>query len=389
MVRRRRRRSTFSRARWLIVCLAIVVIGLGLATWYLVKVRGVQLQEDQVELGTRIAELAARRGADNDDIRGDDPIRKVEGVFVRSWYLTLPSHEAAAALVGDIEAEINSRGLNLAVVEPDQADLVRLNLDLGIEVFDLHLRVAARKAVQPVATPRPRPTATPRPSPAPGQRGRLAILLDDAGQQLDLIAVASALPETVAVSVLPFLPSSAAAAGEMHRSGHEVWLHLPMEPAEYPARNPGPGAVLVSMPEEEIRTTVRAALNNVPHVVGVNNHMGSRATTDLRTMTWVMQEISARDLSFIDSRTIIDTVAEDAARSQGIPTGRRHIFLDNQRNRAAISKQLAEAVYRARVEGEIIAIGHMVEVTVQTLRDELPGISDRGVDLVPPSTLLR
>jgi polysaccharide deacetylase 2 family uncharacterized protein YibQ len=389
MARRRRRRSTFSRARWLIVCLAIVVIGLGLATWYLLRVRGVHLEEDQVELGTRIAEMAARRGAAEANLRADDPIRKIDGVFVRSWYLTLPSHEAAAALVGDIENEIKSRGLRLAVVEPDQADLVRLNLDLGIEVFDLHLRVATKKGVQAAVTPRPRPTATPRPSPAPGQRGRLAILLDDAGQQLDLIAVASALPEAVAVSVLPFLPSSAAAAGGMHRSGHEVWLHLPMEPAEYPARNPGPGAVLVSMSEEEVRTTVRAALNNVPFVVGVNNHMGSRATTDLRTMTWVMQEISVRNLSFIDSRTIIGTVAEDAARSQGIPTGRRHIFLDNHRNRAAISSQLNEAIYRARIEGEIIAIGHMVEVTVQTLRDELPGISNRGINLVPPSTLIR
>jgi hypothetical protein len=284
MVRRRRRRSTFSRARWLVVCLAIVVVGLVLATWYLVRVRG-QLQQDQVELGTRITELAARRGAGDDDIRPDDPIRKVDGVFIRSWYLTLPSHEAAAALVGDIETEIKSRGLHLAVVEPDQADLVRLNLDLGIEVYDLHLRVAVRKAVKPVATPRPRPTATPRPSPAPGQRGRLAILLDDAGQQLELISMASGLPEAVAVSVLPFLPSSTSAAAEMHRGGHEVWLHLPMEPAEYPTRNPGPGALLVSMSEGEIRTTVRAALNNVPHVVGVNNHMGSRATTDLRTMT--------------------------------------------------------------------------------------------------------
>jgi polysaccharide deacetylase 2 family uncharacterized protein YibQ len=102
-----------------------------------------------------------------------------------------------------------------------------------------------------------------------------------------------------------------------------------------------------------------------------------------------MQEISARDLCFIDSRTVTATVAEEAARSQGVPTGRRHIFLDNQRNRTAIRSQLAEAIYRARTEGEIIAIGHMVEVTVTTLRDELPGISDRGIDLVPPSTLLR
>jgi polysaccharide deacetylase 2 family uncharacterized protein YibQ len=191
----------------------------------------------------------------------------------------------------------------------------------------------------------------------------------------------------VAVSILPFLPESSSSAAVLKRGGHEVWLHLPMEPTDR-ASNPGPGAVLVTMDEAEIRRTVRSAINSVPHIVGVNNHMGSRATADLRTMTWVMQEISARDLGFLDSRTTVDTVAEEAARAQGVPTGRRHVFLDNSRSRQAIQSQLAEAVYRARMEGEAIAIGHLVEATVAVLEQELPQLAPRGADLVPPSELL-
>jgi polysaccharide deacetylase 2 family uncharacterized protein YibQ len=389
MAKKRRRKAKGARARRLVVALAITIIVLGLAAWYLLQVSG--LLQPAVELGDRLTELAGKHGAHGPDLRPDDPIRKRDGIFVRTWYITLPDDMAVAALVGDLEAEVSSRDTRLAVVEPEGGDLVRLNIDLGIEVFDLHLRVAEQKGAgrQPVApTPAPSPTATPRPSPAPWQHGLLAIILDDAGQRLDLVPEVAALPEAVAVSVLPFLPHSSATAGDLHRSGHEVWLHLPMEPAGYPGNNPGPGAVLVAMSESDIRMTVRSALNNVPHVIGVNNHMGSRATADLRTMTWVMQEISARDLCFIDSRTAVGTVAEDAARSQGVPTGRRHIFLDNTRTRKAIRRQLDEAIYRARTEGRIIAIGHMVEETVRTLQAELPGISERGVDLVPPTRLL-
>jgi polysaccharide deacetylase 2 family uncharacterized protein YibQ len=64
------------------------------------------------------------------------------------------------------------------------------------------------------------------------------------------------------------------------------------------------------------------------------------------------------------------------------------VFLDNDRSEDAIERQLEEAVYRARMEGDIIAIGHLTEVTVKVLERELPGLSERGADLVAPLDLL-
>jgi polysaccharide deacetylase 2 family uncharacterized protein YibQ len=106
-------------------------------------------------------------------------------------------------------------------------------------------------------------------------------------------------------------------------------------------------------------------------------------------MTWIMQELKSRDMAFIDSRTTVHTVAEDAARGQGVKVNRRHVFLDNQRDPASIRSQLDEAVYRCRMEGEIIAIGHLDHVTLEVLSEELPGIAARGADLVKPSELVR
>ncbi len=344
----------------------------------------------EADFGDRIRALAERRGARPSGIDADDPIRKIDGVFVRHWAISLPAG-SVRGLADDLEAETASWQGRFERRPVRHGDAAHLRISLGSEAFDIRLVAVPRRAPRRrgVATPLPA-TPGPRPTPtlSPARRGKLAILLDDAGQSMELVPAAAALPEAVGVAVLPFLPHSVDTAAELHRTGHEIWLHLPMEPNGYPRRNPGPGAVLTSMSEEDVRRTVRSALNNVPFIVGVNNHMGSKATANLRVMTWVMQEISARGLRFIDSRTTAATVAEEAARAQGIRTGRRKVFLDNSSSEAAIERQLSEAIYRARREGSLIAIGHLHAPTLRVLERELPGISSRGIDLVPPSKLV-
>ncbi len=394
MTRSNRKRSKSSRQHrdWLLLAaFGFAVVILGAIGWRILKP---QERGPDADFGPRLYELASKRGADLDDISADRPIRKLDGVFVRSWQIAVPSRTELEALIGDLIREVDSWRGSIPESPVIRGETATLRIDFEAEAFDLQLVVSEPTRVveiPPTAVPAasPVPTAKPKPVPSPGARGRLAIMLDDAGQNTDLLAVAVDLDRRVAVAVLPFLPESSRVAAEMHRTGHEVWLHLPMEPQGYPENDPGPGTVFVEMSDDEIRTTVHAALNNVPHVVGVNNHMGSRATADLRTMTWIMQELRAREMAFIDSRTTRHTVAEEAARAQGVKTNRRHVFLDNERSPEAIRRQLAEAVYRCRLEGEAIAIGHLDPVTVGVLQEELPKLVDRGADLVPPSALVR
>jgi len=390
--RRKRSRRSRSASDWIApVAIAVALAAVAALLWI---VLGPSSPAPAPEFGAVLYELAATRGADPEHVSADQPIRKIDGVFVRSWQIAVPNRSAMVALEEDIVGAAASRGAEITRPAEQTGDTERMRIDLGVEAFDVLLVVAEPQRVVevlPTATPTPRvePTATPRPRPAPDARGHLAILLDDAGQSTDLLAAAVGLPDPVAVAVLPFLPHSAEIADAMHQGGHEVWLHLPMEPERYPDSDPGPGAVFVSMTDSEIRATVHAAVNSVPHVVGVNNHMGSRATADLRVMTWVMQELHARDLAFIDSRTTPNTVAEETARTLGVPSNRRHVFLDNQRAAASIRKQLAEAVELCRLDGEAIAIGHLDPVTVQVLAEELPGLAKRKADLVRPSALVR
>ena len=384
----RRKKALGSSSPWMILAVVVALVMLAAVLWYLS--RGGDAGE-RVALESRLVDLAAERGVGAEGIAADDSIRKVDGIFVRTWRFEFPNRAARDGFLGDLELESAARKTELTVADDLSSEVVRLRLGLETEAFDLHLGLAeAIPAVPPTAAPpMPKPSPTPRPRPAPDARGRLAILLDDAGQKLDLVQAAAALPKEIGFAVLPFLPKSGESAEALHGAGHEIWLHLPMEPQTYPADNPGPGAIMMSMSTTELRSAVHAAIDNIPHAVGVNNHMGSKVTSDLKTMTWIMQELKARDLAFIDSRTTSRTVAEVAAAGLGVPANRRHVFLDNERDPASIRRQLAEAVLRCRMEGEIIAIGHLDPVTIEVLTQELPGISKRGADLVRPSALVK
>src|SRR5690606_34427058 len=132
--------------------------------------------------------------------------------------------------------------------------------------------------------------------------------------------------------------------------GHELMLHLPMEP-EGAVTDPGPNALLLDLPPEELRRRLVVSLNRFDGYVGLNNHMGSRFTADRPAMELVLGEVKARGLLFLDSRTTDRSVGDRVADEMGVPRARRDVFLDNDRDPAAIRRQLALAEERALGNG--------------------------------------
>ena len=185
-------------------------------------------------------------------------------------------------------------------------------------------------------------------------------------------------------SILPNAVHAHDFAETLHRNGFEVLCHLPMEPLGYPRTSPGPNAVLTSMSNDEITRTTRDDIAGVPYAMGVNNHMGSRATTDTRVMTTVLSAMP-KGLYFIDSRTGPGSVAEKIAREMKIPTASRQVFLDDVQREGAVRQQLDQLAAAAEERGVAIGIGHMYDVTVRVLTSEMPNLRSRGFRLVRAS----
>ena len=112
--------------------------------------------------------------------------------------------------------------------------------------------------------------------------------------------------------------------------------------------------------------------------MGLNNHQGSKATADKRIMNIVSNVLKRHGKYFVDSRTTSQTVAEDIMRTRGVPTARRHVFLDNDDDINKIREQLYKLVDNAEAKGSAIGIGHAKKLTLQVLRDEIPKLKKNG-----------
>ena len=233
---------------------------------------------------------------------------------------------------------------------------------------------APRKPAPPARKSEAEPPQPKPPQPAPSLP-RLAVVIDDLGYAPpELVTRLCSLPVPFSVAVLPYLEHTRASADIAHRLGKEVMLHLPMEPIGFPGpgRDPGVNAVLFNLPEAEVRRRVRMALDEVPHRAGANNHMGSRITPDRTRMAWILQELKARRLFFVDSRTEKDTVAYEVARELGVPAAQRRVFLDDDKAFPEMEKQWDRALKLAEKDGAAVIIGHIYPETVAALEKLVP-----------------
>lgn len=215
----------------------------------------------------------------------------------------------------------------------------------------------------------------------------VAVVIDDVGLDRPRSKRAWELPGPLTLSFLPYAKDLREQAKVARGKGHELMLHLPMEPN---GRNdPGPNALLVSLNDTELRQRTNAALDSFDGFAGVNNHMGSRFTAFRPGMETVLRQLKGRGLMFLDSRTSAQSVGDQLAHEMGVPSIVRHVFLDDEETLDAVRKKLAEAEAIARRQGFVVVIGHPHEATLQALGEWLPGVQGKGLALAPATAVLR
>ncbi|HZS82668.1 MAG TPA: divergent polysaccharide deacetylase family protein [Stellaceae bacterium] len=248
---------------------------------------------------------------------------------------------------------------------------------------------------RPSAPPRPRPaTGTPtwlrnaRPFVGAGAAPAVAIVIDDLGLDQARTSQAVALPGEVTLAFMTYGDRLSDWTRAARERGREYLVHLPMQP-ESLAVDPGPNALTTSLAEPEILRRLRWGLSRMEGYVGVNNHMGSRFTADAARMSIVLEELKARGLLFLDSRTTPRTVCPRVAAAHDLPFASRNVFLDNEATADGVRRQLAELVGVARRHGAAIGIGHPHDATLSVLAEWLPAATSQGIRVVPLTSAMR
>jgi len=218
--------------------------------------------------------------------------------------------------------------------------------------------------------------------------GKLAsIIIDDLGNSLDYGAAVLDIEAPLTLAMLPLTDYGATLAEIAHEQGKEVMLHLPLQSVESHA--PTAGTLYLHMTREQFRRQLDSDLASIPHLSGVNNHMGSLLTQHPGHMDWLMQELERRgDLYFVDSRTTTKSVAATFADRHGIPHMDRDIFLDPDFSPQTLRRQFDRFIDIASRHGRAIAIAHPHPRTLEFIRQHISELERHGITLVPVSTLI-
>ncbi|HXV18485.1 MAG TPA: divergent polysaccharide deacetylase family protein, partial [Candidatus Omnitrophota bacterium] len=213
------------------------------------------------------------------------------------------------------------------------------------------------------------------------QQAKMAVVLDDWGNNYSVLKLAKDLKRPVTLAILPNLPHSRRIAEEAYQSKLGVMLHMPMQ-ATSPNQPKEPHTITTELSEKAVLQYLDQAVDSIPHIEGVNNHQGSAATSDARIMKIVLKRLKERGLFFVDSHVIATSVAARIAKETGIRFAKRHVFIDNVATVPAVKAELLKAKDLALKKGEIVVIGHDKKATLQALLETAPEIERSGVRFV-------
>jgi len=209
-------------------------------------------------------------------------------------------------------------------------------------------------------------------------RGIIAIIIDDFGYRNDHISNGFLdLPAKLTYAIIPGHDHSQLFSKKAYDAGYEIIVHMPMEnigktygEEEY---------VLMSyFQDDEIKSRINNAFDNLPEAIGLNNHQGSRGTADSRVMTLLAGVIKDKKKFFIDSRTTSNSLANSTMRRYNVPTNQRDVFLDNDLDEEKIKTQLYKLADVSERKGIAIGIGHVKPQTLNVLKNEIPVLKQKG-----------
>lgn len=221
---------------------------------------------------------------------------------------------------------------------------------------------------------------------ASANSAQLVIIIDDIGNNYKLGNAMVELDGPLTLAFLPHTPHAKSLALKAHQQQKEIILHAPMQNSK--STPLGPGALTDNLSKEEFQQTLHQAIDSIPYIQGINNHMGSALTQNKQAMHWVMETLQDEQLYFIDSLTSPKSVAYQQAINFHLPALRRHIFLDNDTSTEALTQQWNKALKIAQKTGRAILIGHPYAESHAFLEKELPKLAAKNIELIPASQLL-
>lgn len=285
------------------------------------------------------------------------------------WVLAIVSVLAAAGVIGFYAGYNQAKEESACVITEHEKKAKKLQQ----QIVKLSNKTAKHEFDKNTKPPKPVERKVQKQK---GKKGKLAIIFDDVSFSGDVKHIKSlGFPVTMS-----FLPPTSRHPNSAKLAAKEPYymVHLPMEAMNF--HSPEKSTLLTSDSKEKIVERIQKVKQQFPKVQFINNHTGSKFTSDAEAMNKLIFALRLEKIGFIDSRTTAETKAEEVMKRYKMPYQTRDIFLDHEDDVEAIKKQIKKAVRIANKYGKCIAICHPHKSTLQALKESTSLLKD--VELV-------
>ena len=221
--------------------------------------------------------------------------------------------------------------------------------------------------------------------------GKIAIIIDDFGYYNNKTTEKFLnFKYPITLSIIPGQRHSIKIAEKAKKSNKPIMIHLPMEAIEEKVEDTE-FTVMTNLPDSIIADRVQKAIAALPGAIGINNHMGSKATADTQVMETVLGQLKSNKKIFVDSKTTNKSVVSEVAAKYGVKYAVNDGFLEREKNEdeVYIKRKLAAIAKVAKRRGKAIVIGHPYSETIKVLSEEIPKLEKKGFKIVPVTDVVR
>ncbi|PPR77795.1 MAG: hypothetical protein CFH01_01357 [Alphaproteobacteria bacterium MarineAlpha2_Bin1] len=217
----------------------------------------------------------------------------------------------------------------------------------------------------------------------------IVIIIDDAGMNISKLKDLLNLKlKNITIAFLPYSNNLDYQVNLVNESGYDILVHIPMEPEDI-SIDPGPNALLTSHNIDELKSNIYKNLSKFSNYVGINNHMGSKFTSNSKSIKNFFEIIKSMDLIFVDSKTSSNSLAAEMSNKYNIPTLSRDLFIDNVHDKNYVLMQLRKAEKIAKEKGHVVVIGHLQKWTIDALAEWYPSAKNNGLILDTVSSIIK
>jgi polysaccharide deacetylase 2 family uncharacterized protein YibQ len=193
------------------------------------------------------------------------------------------------------------------------------------------------------------------------------------------------LPASVTFALSPYGADLGKLAERARGEGHELLLQVPMEPFDYPDNDPGPQALLTSLPAEQNIDRLHWLMSRFQGYVGVVSAMGARFTSSEQALKPVIADAAKRGLIYVDDGASTRSVAGQIAGAQNVPFAKTDVVIDAVPMPTEIDHALTRLEMAARQNGSAVGLASAQPATVERIAQWAKKVEDRGFVLVPIS----